>query len=178
MRHSIPDGDVGKILARAVGVLLEQVRKQKIGACASPRLAPSPEASKPSPSTAPDGAASMTENPSRHIPVAIRRAVWARDAGRCGYRSREGRQCGSQAYLEFHHQLPWARCREHRLSNISLRCRAHNQYEAELAFGAQHRTRFRNEAPACAAANEADSGESRRPGLQLDLNPVAGTRLE
>ena len=41
------------------------------------------------------------------IPVAIRRAVWARDAGRCCYRSQEGRQCGSQEYLEFHHQLPW-----------------------------------------------------------------------
>ncbi len=152
MRHSIPDGDLAKILARAVGVLLEQVRKQKIGACASPRLARSPQASKPSPATAPDGAAPKAGDPSRHIPLAIRRAVWARDAGRCCYRSREGRQCGSQAYLEFHHQLPWARRREHELSNISLRCRAHNQYEAELAFGAPHRTPFRNRAPACTAA--------------------------
>ena len=37
MRHQVPDGDVGKILARAVAVLLEQVRKRRFGACSTPR---------------------------------------------------------------------------------------------------------------------------------------------
>jgi hypothetical protein len=29
MRHQVPDGDVGKILAKAISVLLKHVRKQK-----------------------------------------------------------------------------------------------------------------------------------------------------
>ncbi len=39
MRHQVPDGDVGKILAKAVGVLLKQVRARKFGTCSTPRLA-------------------------------------------------------------------------------------------------------------------------------------------
>ena len=75
--------------------------------------------------------------------MAIRRAVWERDEGRCSYVSREGRQCGTRNFLEFHHQVPWARCQEHRASSITLRCRAHNQHAAELDFGAQHMAGFR-----------------------------------
>jgi hypothetical protein len=37
MRHQIPDGDVGKILARAVAVLLAQVRKRKFAQTSTPR---------------------------------------------------------------------------------------------------------------------------------------------
>jgi 5-methylcytosine-specific restriction endonuclease McrA len=81
----------------------------------------------------------------RNIPVSIRREVWARDAGRCTYQSREGRCCGSRETIEFHHQIPWARCKEHKIENIALRCRAHNQYEAESDFGTAHMARFRRE---------------------------------
>jgi hypothetical protein len=137
LRPSIPDGDVAKILARAVAVLLEQVRKRKIGSCASPR---SPQASTPSDASA--------KTPSRHIPAAIRREVWPRDGGRCTYVSREGRHCGAREYLEFHHEVPWALRREHAPSNLRLRCRSHNQYEAELAFGSEHMAAYRRGAPA------------------------------
>lgn len=126
MRHSIPDGDIAKILARAVEVLLEKVRKQKIGTNRKPIP---DDARRPR-------AGSKSGNPARKIPTAIRRAVWVRDGGKCTYQSRGGKQCGSREYLEFHHQIPWVRCRAHEASNIFLRCRAHNQYEAELVFGA------------------------------------------
>ncbi|MBW2389061.1 MAG: hypothetical protein JRG89_11575, partial [Deltaproteobacteria bacterium] len=105
LRHSIPDGDVAKILARAVGALLGQVRKQKIGSCSSPR-GPRP------PSSGMQGAV-VAKRPSRHIPAEVRRAVWTRDGGRCTYVSPEGRQCGSAEFLEYHHQVPWARSRKH-----------------------------------------------------------------
>lgn len=84
---------------------------------------------------------------SRKIPVAIRRAVWERENGRCGYVSRDGRRCGTRDFLEFHHELPWARCREHRASNIHLRCRAHNQHAAELDFGADYMAACRKRGP-------------------------------
>ena len=118
-----------------------------------------------------DPADAPSKRPCRKIPTAIRRVVWERDQGRCGYVSREGRQCGTRDFLEFHHQLPWARCREHRESNIGLRCRAHNQHAAELDFGAQHMVAYRKREVAF-AASEADSKRVSDPEQQVDLNPV------
>jgi hypothetical protein len=142
MRHQVPDGDLGKILARAVGVLLKQVRSQKFGECSTPRAA-----------GATDAAAS------RHIPAVIRRAVTKRDGERCGFVSTAGRRCGSREFLEFHHHDPWAMSRSHAIEEISLRCRAHNQYEAERDFSAKHMIQFRRQ------------GLSD-PTPKLDLNPV------
>lgn len=80
--------------------------------------------------------------PKANVTTSMRRAVWTRDGGSCTDVSREGRQCGSRDFLEFHHQLPWARCREHELGDIHLRCRAHNQFAAELDFGVLQMARF------------------------------------
>jgi hypothetical protein len=126
MRHQIPDGDLGKILARSVGALLKQVRSQKFGECSAPRAA------RPADST-----------PSRHIPTAIRRAVAKRDGERCAFVSDAGRRCGSREFLEFHHCEPWARNRSHAIDGISLRCRAHNDYEASRDFGVKYMDQFR-----------------------------------
>ncbi len=178
---------MAKIVGRAVHALFGQARKQKRGAGSSPRTARSPEtpatprpgssrnssvnagAELNAPGTNPADAPSRW--PRRKIPTAIRRAVWERDEGRCGYVSREGRQCGTRDFLEFHHQLPWARCREHRESNIQLRCRSHNQHAAELDFGPQQMVAYRK-SEGVFAANEADTEGVPDPGRRLDLNPV------
>ncbi len=128
MRHQVPDGDLGKILARAVAGLLAQVRKRKFAETPVP---------KPAPSRPPE------QLPSRHIPAAIRRAVWRRDAGRCTYVSAGGRRCDSQEFLEFDHADAWARTRAHSIDAITLRCRAHNQQRARLDFGEPHMAQFR-----------------------------------
>jgi hypothetical protein len=53
------------------------------------------------PVTEPLGTGRYTaEKPSRHIPAAIRRAVWERDAGRCTYVSAGGRRCDSKEFLQ------------------------------------------------------------------------------
>jgi hypothetical protein len=39
-----------------------------------------------------------------------------------------------------HHILPYAKGGLATVENISLRCRRHNQYEAELVFGARSRS--------------------------------------
>jgi hypothetical protein len=166
LRHQIPDGDVAQIVGRAIHVLLEQVRKQKTGACFSPR---SPQA--PAPGSSASGPDAPSKRPSRAIPAAIRRAVWARDGGRCVYVSRQGRRCGSRDFLEYHHQVPWDRCREHALANIHLRCRSHNQYAAELDFGSQHMASFRKRGSALATEG-AESGGVSHSESQVDLNPV------
>jgi 5-methylcytosine-specific restriction endonuclease McrA len=76
---------------------------------------------------------------SRHIPAAVKRAVWSRDGGRCAFVSSDGRRSIEQGFLEFHHVRPFAAGGEPTAENIQLRCRAHNGYEANLAFGLRHR---------------------------------------
>ncbi|MDJ0847695.1 MAG: hypothetical protein QNK04_04840 [Myxococcota bacterium] len=126
LRHQIPDGDLGKILGRAVALLLEQVRRRKFAETRKPRKPPTP----------------ATNSPSRHIPAAIRRAVWKRDAGRCTYVSAGGRRCGAREFLEFDHVEAWERHRSHSVEGITLRCRAHNQERARRDFGERHMARF------------------------------------
>jgi 5-methylcytosine-specific restriction endonuclease McrA len=74
---------------------------------------------------------------SRHVPHAVKREVWRRDGGQCAYRAPDGRRCGKRAFLEWHHIQPYASGGSATVANIALRCRRHNQYEAELAFGAR-----------------------------------------
>jgi hypothetical protein len=155
MRHQIPDGDLGKILARAVSVLLKQVRKRKFGESAAPRRA------KPA-----------SESPSRQVPASIRRTVVKRDGGRCTYVSPEGRRCAAREFLEFHHRGPWARTHAHAVEGIALRCRAHNQYEACRDFGQRHMARFRKRKDDQDTARRQSPSLGPAPEHHLDLNPV------
>jgi hypothetical protein len=135
-RHTLPDGDVGEILDRALTLLIDHLERRRFAPAASPR--PSPGESTAS---------------GRHIPAAVRRTVWQRDEGRCAFVGRTGR-CRETAVLEFHpptlfelrrglavalakadHVAPYAAGGAATSDNIQLRCRAHNQYEARLFFG-------------------------------------------
>jgi hypothetical protein len=111
LRHSIPDGDPATIFDRALTLLLDAVGKTKLAASARP--APAPRACAPR---------------SRHIPAAIKRAVWKRDNGRCAFVGRRGR-CTERGFLEFHHVVPYAGGGQATIGNIQLRCRSHNAYE-------------------------------------------------
>ena len=71
----------------------------------------------------------------RHIPASVRRAVWQRDGGQCTFVSDLGRRCAARTRLEFDHVVPVARGGTATVGGLRLRCRAHNQYEAERVFG-------------------------------------------
>jgi len=75
---------------------------------------------------------------SRHVPAAVRCAVYLRDCGRCSFVSEDGRRCEARARLELDHVEPWARLGAAGVDNIRLRCRAHNQLHAWDCFGARH----------------------------------------
>ena len=117
LRHEIPDGDPGTILDRAMTLLLEDIARRKVAATSRP------------------GPQWPTAARSRHIPAKVKRAVWLRDGGGCAFVGRNGRRCGERACVEFHHLKAYAQGGEATVENISLRCRAHNAYEAELVFG-------------------------------------------
>jgi len=126
LRREIPDGDPGAIFDRAVTLLLERVESKKLGATARPRRSPS---IRPGTDTA----------GSRDIPRHVRRGVSRRDAGQCGFVGPGGQRCPERTFLEYHHIVPYALGGRATVDNISLRCRRHNQYEAELVFGARDR---------------------------------------
>jgi HNH endonuclease len=116
-RHSLPSGDVGAILDRALTLLIDELERRKCARVSSSRKPPSEWTAA-----------------GRHIPADVRRTVWQRDQGRCAFVGHAGR-CRETAFLEFHHVKPYAAGGTAEADNIQLRCRAHNQYEARLFFG-------------------------------------------
>ncbi|HMC34343.1 MAG TPA: HNH endonuclease, partial [Myxococcales bacterium] len=72
---------------------------------------------------------------SRHIPAAIQREVFARDAGRCTFTDEHGKRCAETGALEFDHLDGFARTQLHRADRIRLLCRPHNQHAAERMYG-------------------------------------------
>ena len=131
LRHAVPSGDTAEIVDRALTALLEDLARKKFAATERPR------------------AGGSLANGSRHIPAAVKRAVWLRDGGRCAFTSAAGRRCDAHGFLEFHHVQPFAVGGEATAANIQLRCRAHNAYEAELFFG----PRGLNVHPTCPGAS-------------------------
>ena len=71
----------------------------------------------------------------RHVPAAVRRAVFERDEGRCTYTAASGQRCRETRHLELHHVHAFSRQGEHTNENLTLRCRAHNALAAESDFG-------------------------------------------
>jgi len=71
----------------------------------------------------------------------VKRVVWRRDAGQCAYVASGGRRCSEKTFLEFHHVQAHALKGPPTVENIALRCRRHNQYEAELTFGPRRSAR-------------------------------------
>jgi hypothetical protein len=72
--------------------------------------------------------------------------------------SASGKRCAARRLLEFDHMDEVARGGVATVSGVRLRCRAHNQYEAERTFGAgfmENRRRVAAEARAASAKREA-----------------------
>ena len=117
LRHRIPGGDVGAIFERALTVLLTQLHRTRHALVDRPRLT------------------SRSSGAGRHVPAAVKRAVWERDSGQCAFTGAAGR-CAERGFLEYHHVVPFADGGATSADNLELRCRAHNTYEAARWFGA------------------------------------------
>ena len=123
LRHAVPTGDLAQIIKRALTVLLEELAKKKFAKTERPRAS--------------GGAAPG----SRYNAAKLRRAVWLRDLGRCAYVAKNGHRCNARAFVEFHHLDPYGMGGEATVDTMELRCRAHNNYEAELFYGRPQPTR-------------------------------------
>jgi hypothetical protein len=136
--HAVPTADLAEVFDRALKALAAQLEKQKFAATSRPR----PQRSSADP---------------RHIPAQVKRTVWERDGGQCSFVGEAGNRCPARSRLEFDHADPVARGGEATVEGIRLRCRAHNQYEAECVFGAG----FMSDKRAEAAAARARAAEAR-----------------
>jgi hypothetical protein len=121
LRHAVPNGDPAVIFDRALTLLLTQLERSKTGATNRPRR------------TGP-GTSSRPNAASRHVPAATKRIVSQLDGGRCAFTGPQGR-CPATTFLEYHHVVPFAAGGETTAKNLELRCRSHNQYEADQYFG-------------------------------------------
>lgn len=128
LRHQVPNGDLAEIVDRAMTLLLADLERKRCARTESPREQ------------------KAAKHSSRHIPAAVRRAVWQRDQGRCAFIDTEGRRCGSCEALELDHVVPFARGGDHTVENLRLLCQSHNGYKAELDYGRDVIERKREEA--------------------------------
>lgn len=117
MRHTNPKGGPAVIFDRALTLLVDHLEKAKLGKTTRARKQQRRDRAG-----------------SRHLPSAVKREVWARDGGRCAFVGAAGR-CSETGFLEYHHVVPYADGGEATVSNIQLRCHAHNAYEADKWFG-------------------------------------------
>ena len=116
MGHTIPSGDLAAVLRESLRITKQALEKRRFAETCQPRRG-------------------RRTKSARHIPAHVRREVWKRDQGQCTFVSDSGHRCESCTRLEFDHVIPVARGGEATITNLRLRCRAHNQYEAERVLG-------------------------------------------
>jgi hypothetical protein len=125
LRHQIPDGDLKRIVTLALSKLHEETLRRRAAHASKPRKRAAVAAEAP--------------KPSRVIPRAVRREVFARDGGRCTFVSDDSQRCEARGFIEVHHHdVPFARGGAATVENLRLACRAHNGWLAERDYGASY----------------------------------------
>ena len=132
--REVPRGDVAEVLKRALHEYVLRLQRRKCAATDRPRPCSRRRSSDP-----------------RHVPAAVVRAVWERDGSQCTFVSDKGHRCKERSGLELDHVIPVARGGEATEANLRLRCRPHNQHEADRAFGRGFMDEKRQEAQRQAA---------------------------
>jgi 5-methylcytosine-specific restriction endonuclease McrA len=145
MSQCASGNDLSLVLRRALDLLVAHLRKSKFSDSVRPR--------------APRAGRGANR---RYIPAHVRRAVWRRDGGRCTFIGDNGHRCEARKHIEFDHVLPVAQGGEPTIPNTRLRCRTHNQLEAERALGSE----FMRHARARARENKAMVGPLQEARLE------------
>ena len=135
LARSSPGKSLGELHLDAMRLLVASLEKQKFAVAEQPQRASRQPAS---PRKSSVGAPPSRK--SRHIPAAVRRAVYERDGARCTYVDERGERCQETHYLELHHRQPFGMQGAHTTANLTLHCRAHNSVAAEADFGRAHMT--------------------------------------
>jgi 5-methylcytosine-specific restriction endonuclease McrA len=151
LRTELPDADLGAVIDRAVTQMLQRFEARRYAQTRAPRTTAAEAIA----------SASATSRPhipavARHVPAAVRRAVFERDGGRCRYRDGTGRRCTEHHRLEYHHVRPFAMGGDHTIDNVRLICRSHNLYLAEHDYGLGAMAVYREPIPKAVAPPPCD----------------------
>jgi len=163
LRHRLPSGEIAAIFEKALDSLIEKVEKERFALVRKPRT------------DAIEVAGCAT---SRQVPAAIRRHVYDRDGGRCTFVDARGHRCKETGLLEFDHLDGFARTRSHDPERIVLRCRAHNQHEAEKMYGREFmaQARAKRSSPSVTVGPVCQEPLFAPPGRELEAESAAGQR--
>jgi 5-methylcytosine-specific restriction endonuclease McrA len=157
--HAVPSRELAKLMKRAFRELVQVLEKKKFAKCVQTRPR-------------------RGSSNARYVPSEIRRTVWLRDGGQCTFVSEKGQRCGSRSCLEFDHIEAVARGGQTTASQMRLRCRAHNQYEAERTFGAEFMRNKREQARDRAVEAKARTRAEARALAQEQARASAETRTQ
>jgi hypothetical protein len=129
---------LGELHLQAMRLLVEALEKKRFGAKSAAKRRESKEA-------AGKGSRERGQR-SRSIPAALRRLVYERDQGRCTFVDERGDRCAEAHLIQLHHRVAFASGGGHTLSNLTLRCAAHNALAAEQDFGRSYMDGKRDDA--------------------------------
>jgi 5-methylcytosine-specific restriction endonuclease McrA len=147
LAHSRPHASIKELIAYAVDRAVKELRPKAPGRATETPISAQTKESVVQPKTmdTPHSHAEPTQSKntvSRHISQEVKRQVWRRDCGECGFVDPiSRRKCGSKHGLEYDHIVPFAVGGETTSENLRLRCRTHNQLEAIVVFGEQKMAR-------------------------------------
>jgi 5-methylcytosine-specific restriction endonuclease McrA len=159
LSHAVPSGDVDEVLGRAFDAAIQAFERRRFA-----KREQRADDSNVRPRR------DRLCKSARHIPADIRRAVHERDGARCTFVSATGRRCEETRFLQFDHILPLARGGTSTAENLRLRCRAHNQFEAERMFGAGFMAEKRASARS-AARVRASRTRTPKPAPRIEDTP-------
>jgi hypothetical protein len=125
LSHSHPGAGAEEILEAGLDLLIERQARRR-GIVEKPRTA--------GPSSRPAKGG--------HVAASVKRAVWARDGGRCQWPVGGGGVCGSTLRVELDHVVPRARGGPSTEGNLRVLCRIHNGLAARQALGDGWMSRF------------------------------------
>jgi hypothetical protein len=153
LSNALPGATMEQVLEAALDLLLEKQARAR-GLVKRPRttitgtapplalLPAEPTPTTPASTERPPASSPTTaplpprrEGPRETIPAAVRRAVWARDQGRCCWPLDGGGVCGSTHRLELDHVIPWAEWGPSTEENLRVVCGRHNALAARQVFG-------------------------------------------
>lgn len=147
--ESSPAGQLPQMMKAAFAEYVKTLEKKRFAATDRPRR----------------GAKIRSSANPRHIPAAIKNAVWLRDRARCTFTSESGHRCEARSDLQFDHIEPVARGGQSTVDNLRLRCHTHNQYEAERVFGVAFMKGKRETARDSARARRGEKAKAAEPQM-------------
>jgi hypothetical protein len=155
LRHQVPDGNLATIVEKAVDLLIQDTEKRRFALGRKERERSEAETSAP---------------PTRHVPNAVKRAVYERDGGQCAFVDDRGNRCPERGGLELDHVDGFARTRTHAVDRIRLLCRSHNAHAAERMYGREFMAEARRRSR---ATRTGTGGQQRRGPLGIEGPPAA-----